>query len=148
MKGDSAIPLRTWPATAIALLATLGAALASSAPSPQPDGLRALDGEWIYVEDRTEGRESEKQQPSMGAKVKLRIEKDAFVLVRQGGEIRMALDGSPTEVKGPFGSSRYRGQWKDGAFVYESVQVNSGLRAKTVPVHPRPPIPSFSASVR
>jgi len=37
--------LRTWLATPLALLATLGAlsaALASNAPSTQPDGLRAL----------------------------------------------------------------------------------------------------------
>jgi hypothetical protein len=118
--------LRTWPATALALLATLGAALAalaSSAPSTQPAGLRALDGEWIYVEDRTEGRAREQQQPSMSARVKLRIEKDALILVRRDGEVRIALDGSSTEVAGPYGSSRYRGEWKDGAFVYESEPV-------------------------
>ena len=42
--------LPTWPATALALIATLGAALASSALSAQPDGLHALDGEWVYVD--------------------------------------------------------------------------------------------------
>ena len=95
--------LRTRLATALALLRTLGAlstALASSARSGSPDGLRALDGEWIYVEDRTEGRASEEQQPSMSPRVKLRIEEDAVILVRREGEIRMALDGSATEVAG------------------------------------------------
>jgi hypothetical protein len=46
--------------------------------------------------------------------------------VRSDGEIRMALDGSPTDVVRPFGTSRYRGAWKDGAYVYESVPVRKG----------------------
>ncbi len=69
--------LRTWPATALALLATLGAALAaltSNALSAQPDGLRALDGEWIYVEDRTEGRTLEQLGPPMASKFSMRDE--------------------------------------------------------------------------
>lgn len=112
------------PNRALALFATLCAlstALAFGARSQQDDGLRALDGEWIYVEDRTEGRASEQQQPSMSARVKLRVEPDAFILVRRDGEVRMALDGSPTEVAGKMAgtASRYRGAWKDGAFVYE-----------------------------
>jgi hypothetical protein len=115
--------LRTWPATVLALLATLGSGLASNALSAQPDGLRALDGEWVYVEDRTEGRTQEQQGPNTGPRIRLRIEKDAVVLVRSGGDIRMALDGSPTEVPSPYGGSRYRGEWKDGAYVYESVPV-------------------------
>ncbi len=119
--------LRTWPATVLALLATLGAssaAPASSARSTQADGFRALDGVWIYVEDRTEGRASEEQQPSMSARVTLRIEEDAVVWVRsRSREIRMALDGSPTEVAGEGYISRYRGAWKDGAFEYQSEPV-------------------------
>ena len=68
------MPLHIRLATALAVLATLGAPLAaqassapsaqvSSAPATQPDGLRALDGEWIYVEDRTEGRAIEQLGP-------------------------------------------------------------------------------------
>src|SRR5262245_43253856 len=61
--GDFSMRLRTSPATALPLLAILAATLASSAasaqvssaPSTQPDGLRALDGEWLFIEDRTEG---------------------------------------------------------------------------------------------
>ena len=124
LKGDSAMHSRTWLATALALLATLAAA--SNAPSAQPDGLRALDGEWVYVEDRTEGRTNEQQGPNMGPRIKMRVEKDAVVLVRSDGEIRMALDGSPTDVVRSFGTSRYRGEWKDGAYVYESVPVREG----------------------
>ena len=118
--------LRTGLATALALLATLGASSAaspSSARSVQDDGLRALDGEWIYVEDRTEGRASEEQQPSMGGSVTFRVEEDAVVRVRSDGDIRVALDGSATDVEWEGSVSRYRGAWKDGAFAYESEPV-------------------------
>jgi hypothetical protein len=110
--------LRTWSATALALLASLGAA--AGQPPALPDGVKALDGEWVYVEDRTEGRTKEQQGPNTGPRLKMRVEKDAVVLVRSGGDIRMALDGSPTEVPSPYGGSRYRGEWKEGAYVYES----------------------------
>jgi hypothetical protein len=126
--------LRTSLATALALLATLGAARAapaSSAPSAPADGVRALDGEWVFVEDRTEGRPSEEQQPSMSAKVRLRVEEDAVVLVRSDGEIRMALDGSVTEVPREGSTSLYRGAWKDGAFEYRSERVREPGSAPT-----------------
>ena len=109
--------LRTGLATTLALVATLGAS------STRDDGVRALDGEWIFVEDRTEGRPLEEQQPSMSTRVTLRVEEDAVVLVRSDGEIRMALDGSPTDVAWEGSISRYRGAWKDGAFTYESEHV-------------------------
>lgn len=112
---------RTWLASAIVLLATLGGA--SSTRSAQAAELSALDGEWVFVEDRTEGRAVEQQQPSMSARVRLRVEKDALVLIRSDGELRMALDGSPTDVTRATFVSRYRGAWKDGAFTYESVPV-------------------------
>jgi hypothetical protein len=118
---------RIWLATALALLTSLGAT--SSELSAQPDGLRAVDGEWVYVEDRTEGRPLEKQSPNTGPRIKLRVEKDAVVLVRSDGEIRMALDGSPTDVVRTYGTSRYRGEWKDGAYVYDSVPVREGKTA-------------------
>ncbi len=109
--------VRMWLATALALLATLGAT--ARQPPAQPDGLRALDGEWVYVEDRTEGRANEQQGPNTGPRIRMRGEKDAVVLVRSDGEIPMALDGSPTDVVRSYGTSRYRGEWKDGAYVYE-----------------------------
>jgi hypothetical protein len=117
--------LRTWLATALALLATLGAlstALASNARSTQADGVRALDGEWIYVEDRTEGRTLEQLGPPMSSKFSMRTEEGAVVLNGHGSghrDVRVALDGSITEIAEPKTISRYRGAWKDGAFEYE-----------------------------
>ena len=135
-KGDSAMHLRTWPATALALLATLGAALAlaSNALSAQPDGLRALDGEWIYVEDRTEGRTLEQLGPPMSSKFSMRIEEGAVVLNGHGSghrNVRIALDGSITEVTEPKTISRYRGAWKDGTFEYEIEFVRGSDNAPT-----------------
>lgn len=114
-------------ATALALLATSCttlSALASEMVAQQPDGLRALNGQWLYVEDRTEGRPIEQHQPSMSARFSLRIEEGAVVLVRGQGaatrEVRMPLDRSTTEVAGPQSISRYRGGWKDVSFEYET----------------------------
>jgi len=126
--------LHTWLLTSLAPLAIVGAlftAVPSHARSAQVDGLRALDGEWRYVEDRTEGRASEEQQPSMSARLVLRVEADALILVRSDGEIRMPLDGSPTEVAREGRVSRYRGEWKDGAFTYESEPVRESGDART-----------------
>lgn len=122
--------------TLLALLAALGAALAASAstsPKPQgasepatpPDGLLALDGVWVYVEDRTEGRTLEQLGPPMSSTFSLRAEADAIVLVfGHGGkrrDVRVALDGSVTEVQDAATGevARYRGAWSDGALTYE-----------------------------
>jgi hypothetical protein len=113
------------------MLGARSEALASTARAMQVDGLRALDGDWIYVEDRTEGRAVEQQQPSMSAKVRLRVEENALVLVRSDGEVRMALDGAPTEITREGRRSRYRGAWKDGAFTYESEPVRDPGDART-----------------
>jgi hypothetical protein len=128
--------LRTWPTTTLALLATFGAAwaaLASNSLSAQPEGLRALDGEWIYVEDRTKGRALEQLGPPMSAKFSMRIEEGVVVLNGHGSRhsnVRVALDGSITEVKAPTTISRYRGAWKDGALEYETefVRVSDNSR--------------------
>ncbi len=118
--------LRTWLVTALALLVTLGAALAaqaSSAPSTQADELRALDGEWIFVEDRTEGHTLEQLGPPRASKFLLRVEEGAVVLNGHGSghrDVRIALDGSITEVAEPNNRVvRYHGAWKDGTFEYE-----------------------------
>src|SRR5262245_1987907 len=108
------------------LLGAFGAALAaltSSALAAQVDGLRALDGEWVYVEDRTEGRPLEQQGPPMSGKFSMRVEEGAVVLNGHGSghrNVRIALDGSITEVKEPRTVSRYRGAWKDGTFEYQT----------------------------
>lgn len=125
--------LRNWPAKVIALLVFLGAAWAtpasreawaqvSSAPSTQSDDLRALDGEWVYVEDKTEGRALEQLGPPMSAKFSMRVEEGAVVLNGHGSghrDVRIALDGSTTEVAEAKTSSRYRGSWRDGTFEYQ-----------------------------
>ncbi len=141
------MPTRTRLATALTLLALLAtlATLSAATQAPdspartaQPDGIAALDGEWLYVEDRTEGRAPEQQQPSMSTKFALRVEKDAVILIRGSGsqrrEIRMPLDGSPTEVPGQTKAtmSRYSGQWKDGAFAYEIEQLRVSEESTTL----------------
>src|SRR5688572_21787320 len=81
--GGSPMRLYTWLVTALALLTTLGTlsmVLATSARSGQPDDLRALDGEWIYIEDKTEGRALEQLGPPMASKFSMRIEEGAVVL--------------------------------------------------------------------
>jgi Domain of unknown function (DUF6265) len=117
-----------WVVGVGAVLGAALAALASSALPAQPaDDLRALDGEWIYVEDRTEGRALEQLGPPMSSKFSMSIHEGAVILVRGHGsghrDVRVALDGSITEVPGVGvgeGSiSRYRSEWKDGALTYE-----------------------------
>lgn len=125
--------LRNRSATLIVLLVFLGAAGAtsasgelgaqvSSAPSTQSDDLRALDGEWIYVEDKTEGRALEQLGPPMSTKFSMRVEEGVVVLNGHGSghrDVRIALDGSITEVAEAKTSSRYRGSWKGGTFEYQ-----------------------------
>jgi len=131
------------PATALVFLATLGVALAAQAPSSptaqalgapsnQPDGLRALDGEWIYVEDRTEGRALEQLGPPMASKFSMRVEEGAVVLNGHGSghrDVRIALDGSITEVTEQQKTSRYKGQWNDDTFEYKVEFVRSSDNA-------------------
>jgi Domain of unknown function (DUF6265) len=110
-----------WPASALALLTTL-AVLFSSALAAQSDTVRALDGEWIYVEDRTEGHSLEQMGPPMASKFSMRVEDGAIILNGHGSghrDVRIALDGSTTEVAEPKSIARYRGAWKDGVFEYE-----------------------------
>ena len=120
---------RIWLSCTFVGLAIVGAARPASALaalSPQSPEMRALDGEWIYVEDKTEGRELERLGPPMSSTFSLRAEDGAFVLVSGFGsgqrDVRVALDGSITEIadKGDKGkAARYRGAWKDGAFECE-----------------------------
>ncbi len=97
-------------------------AVASDARSAQVDDLRALGGEWLYVEDRTEGRPIEEQQPPMSVTFGLRIEEDAVVMLRGKGaerrEKRIPIDGSVIKVAGANSTTLYRGAWKDGVLEY------------------------------
>jgi hypothetical protein len=108
---------------------TLGAVEPASTSSAAPsvvsapaDDLRALDGEWIYVEDRTEGQPIERLGPPMASTFSMRVEEGAVILNGHGSghkDVRIALDGSATEVKETKTTSRYRGTWKDGTFEYK-----------------------------
>lgn len=111
--------LRTVLAIAFALLGGFG--MGQDQPSKAGE-LRALDGDWIYVEDRTEGRTLEQFGPPMSSMFSMRVEEDAVILNGHGSghrDVRVAIDGSVTKVVDPNTISRYHGQWKDGAFEYE-----------------------------
>jgi len=130
--------LRLALAAVLASFLCFGAVSASSLASvraPQVQDAKALDGEWLYVEDRTEGRALEDQQPSMSTKFGLRAEEGAIVVLRGKGknarETRIALDGSVTEVASSSSITRYRGGWKDGTFSYETEMLNPESKART-----------------
>jgi hypothetical protein len=102
----------------------LVAALVADA-KPQSD-LTAFDGEWIFVEDRTEGRALEQMNPPMGSKFIFKVEEGAVVLVwGHGGNgnrnVRVPLDGKNVDIPGTTEGSfvRYRGSWKEGVLAYE-----------------------------
>jgi len=100
----------------------------TGARSAQTNDLRALDGEWIFVEDRTEGRTLEQLNPPMSSRFVFKIEEGAVILVSGHGsghrDVRIALDGTPTEVESAEGAfARYTGSWKDGVLAYEVVFV-------------------------
>lgn len=110
----------------IAALTSISAAWLFPHPSTQSPDLKALDGDWIYVEDRTDGRTLEQMSPPMNSKFTFRVVEGAVILVwgHGGGgnrDVRVALDGSITEIPGtnPGSLTRYRGSWKDGVFTYE-----------------------------
>lgn len=106
-------------------LSAVVACLFSVTLAGQADDLTALNGEWIFVEDLTSGRTLEQLTPPMGGRFAFRVEGSAVVLVSGHGgarrEVRVALDGTVTEVAGAGEGevARYRGAWKDGAFTYE-----------------------------
>lgn len=129
-----------WLITAFALLIALGAslaALASSASSASADDLRALDGEWIYVEDRTEGHALEQLGPPMASKFSMRVEEGAVILNGHGSghrDVRVAIDGSITEVTEQNKTARYQGAWKDGKFKYSVEFLRTSDKAPDGPI--------------
>lgn len=106
----------------------VGAGERATQPPAEVEGLRALDGEWVYVEDRTEGRPLEQLGPPMSSRFAFRVEEGAVVLVSGHGsghrDVRIALDGSMTEIagtkQGESASTRYRGAWSEGVFATET----------------------------
>lgn len=107
------------PATRL-ILATFGTILVLSASgtcSAQADTLQALDGTWLFVEDRTEGRPVEQGGAPMNVKFTLRVENDAVIYLRSRGDERITLDDSVIEKEGGKDkegndyAKRYRGRW-------------------------------------
>ncbi len=100
--------------------------------------LRKLDGEWIYVEDRTEGRQLEKMGPPMSSKFSIDVEEglEAIVLNGHGSghrDVRIVLDGTLTEIREKSTTSRYRGRWDENTLEYEvSFERAAGTEAKGI----------------
>ncbi|MBL8819260.1 MAG: hypothetical protein JNL58_24730 [Planctomyces sp.] len=114
--------LSTRFSTALVTVGALLIALGFGNGSTKADELSVLDGEWIFVEDRTEGRTLEQLGPPMSSKFLMRVEEGAVVLNGHGSghkDVRVAVDGTVTEVVEPKRVVRYRGTWKDGTFEYE-----------------------------
>lgn len=128
----------------LSLLAPFAAAQAPDARPAEPAGKEALAGDWLYVEDRTEGREPDQHQPSMSGVFCVRIEDAAAVVVRGSGssqrEIRIAFDGTASEATTERAITSYRGEWKDGALVYttESVRPSDRQVLTTIRTEMRP----------
>jgi hypothetical protein len=117
---------RTWLVAAFALIGVACAlALAANSRIFGDEGLIALDGEWTFVEDRTEGRPLEQLGPPMSSKFTFKMEPGAVILVwghgGGRGNVRVALDGSFTEVPNKENGqvARYRAEWKDNTLAYE-----------------------------
>lgn len=72
---------------------------------------------------------------SMSSKFSMRVEEGAVILNGHGSghrDVRIALDGSITEIKEPKTISRYRGAWKDGTFEYQTEFVPVSDNARTL----------------
>lgn len=113
------------------LMVALAASLAGSAPtlsllrpSVQAAELKAFDGEWVYLEDLTEGRPLEQLGPPMSSRFSFRSEDGAVILVSGHGsghkDVRVKLDGSATEIVEPNTITKYTGSWNDGVLSYQT----------------------------
>ncbi len=97
------------------------------AEAPQTNNdLKALEGEWIYVEDRTPDRPLEQMGAPMSSKFGFAVEEGVVILVRGHGSgnenVRVLLDGKATDVPAESNTrvARYTGGWKDGEFTYRT----------------------------
>lgn len=117
-----------WTVGVVAVVWGLGTVWGAS--GQQEEGLKALGGEWVFVEDRTEGRALEQLGPPMSSRFSMSVEDGAVTLVRGHGsghkDVRVALDGTVTEVPGQNETARYRGEWKDDVFTYVVDFVSGG----------------------
>lgn len=113
------------PATAPSTAPATPAAQTPAQPKPKPEGVYALGGEWIFVEDRTPDQPEARLGSPMASKFQMRVEEagDAVILNGHGSghrDVRIALDGSVYEVTEQSKRVvRYQGSWKDGTFQYE-----------------------------
>ncbi len=110
--------------TAVVLLVTIGTPAAANA---QDEELRKLDGTWLFVEDRTEGRAVDQGGAPMSVRFALRVEEDAVVYPRPRGDERITLDGSvikKTEENGSVG--HYSGEWTNGGLEYTLERMQPG----------------------
>lgn len=128
---------RGWGAILITVW-TISLGLNSNLLYAQGDDLRALDGEWIFVEDRTEGRSLEQLSPPMSSKFSMRVEEGVVIMNGHGSghrDVRVAIDGTVTEIEESNKTTKYRGGWNDNTFEYEvtfeqnSNTAASGLRS-------------------
>jgi len=119
--------LRAWQTIAFTLLTVFSIDAASIAAATQHEGLSALEGEWLFVVDRTAGRPFEKGGAPMSMRFRLKVEKDAVVYPRPRGDERITLDGSVIEKKEENGStSRYQGKWSKGRLEYKLERIRKG----------------------
>lgn len=85
----------------------------------QGDALKALDGQWLFVEDRTDGRAVKDGGAPMNVRFSLHVEKDAVIYPRSRGDERITLDNSVIEKEGGKDKDgnqyvkRYRGKWTE-----------------------------------
>lgn len=108
--------LHHWVAGWLILLPSILTPLTLNA---QDEDLLALNGDWLYFEDRTEGRPIEQHGPPMSVKIKLRVEQDAVIYARPRGDERIPLDGAVIEIKeGDDYVARYRGEKKQDWLEY------------------------------
>lgn len=99
------------------------AILAVAATSSAAD-LKSIEGVWVYVEDRTEGRPSEQLGPPMSSTFSFRVEEGAVILASGHGsgnkDVRVALDGTVNEFAKGNMTYRYSGSWKDSTYSYKT----------------------------
>lgn len=117
----------TWLATALALLT-----VASGSAFAQDDDLKALAGDWRYVQDLTEGKPLEKHGPPMSMNFGFRFEKGAVIMIRARREERIPIDGSVHEVPSEGSVARYSGTWKDGVLVYDMERVRASDKQRSL----------------
>jgi len=97
----------------------------ASAGWSQSADLKAFEGEWLFVEDLTEGRTLEQLNPPMSSRFRFKVEDEAMILESGHGSgntnVRIPIDGSQVEIPGtsPGSVARYRASWREGVLAYE-----------------------------